>query len=129
MIISCPSCSAKYLVNIEDIGFGRQVKCTRCNHSWFHENKNYENDKKLQIEEIVNTYAERDHSKDQNLPVVYEKNKTSIPLPFLLLLIPVIFISIDAVIQNSSVNAFELSRSINSYIDYILEQIRSFFSY
>ena len=55
MIISCPSCSAKYLVNIEDIGFGRQVKCTRCNHSWFHENKNYENDKKLQIEEIVNT--------------------------------------------------------------------------
>ena len=91
--------------------------------------ENYENDKKLQIEEIVNTYAERDHSKDQNLPVVYEKNKTSIPLPFLLLLTPVIFISIDAVIQNSSVNAFELSRSINSYIDYILEQIRSFFSY
>ena len=129
MIISCPSCSAKYLVNLEDIGFGRQVKCTRCSHSWFHENKNYENDKKLQIEEIVNTYAEQDHSKDQNLPVVYEKNKKSIPLPFLLLLTPVIFISIDAVIQNSNVNAFELSRSINSYIDYILEQIRSFFSY
>ena len=82
MIISCPSCSAKYLVNIEDIGFGRQVKCTRCNHSWFHENKNYENDKKLQIEEIINTYAERDHSKDQNLPVVYEKkqNKYSTPI-------------------------------------------------
>ena len=125
MIISCPSCSAKYLVNIEDIGFGRQVKCTRCNHSWFHENKNYENDKKLQIEEIINTYAERDHSKDQNLPVVYEKKKSM----KLILNSLVNFISIDAVIQNSSVNAFELSRSINSYIDYILEQIRSFFSY
>ena len=61
MIISCPSCSAKYLVNIEDIGFGRQVKCTRCNHSWFHENKNYENDKKLQIEEIIKSLDQNIH--------------------------------------------------------------------
>ena len=129
MIISCPSCSAKYLVNIEDIGFGRQVKCTRCNHSWFHENKNYEKLKKMQIEEIDITGAKRDHSKDQNLPVVYKKSKILIPLPFLLLMFPVIFISIDFVIQNSHINAFEFSRSINSFIDSILVQIRSFFSY
>ena len=52
MIISCPSCSAKYLVSTEDIGSGRQVKCTRCNYSWFYENTNYENDKRLEIEQI-----------------------------------------------------------------------------
>ena len=129
MIISCPSCSAKYLVNIEDIGFGRQVKCTRCNHSWFYKNNNYENDKKLQIEEIIDTHAQRDSSKDQNLPVVIKKKKTTIPFPFLLLLAPVIFMLIEALIQNSNINAFEFSRSINSFIDYVLVKIGNFFSY
>ena len=52
MIISCPSCSARYVVNIDDVGHGRQVKCTRCNHSWYFENKAYEAEKKLLINEI-----------------------------------------------------------------------------
>ena len=38
MIISCSSCGAKYLVDPVQIGNGRQVRCARCNFSWFQEN-------------------------------------------------------------------------------------------
>lgn len=35
MIISCPSCSARYAVEASKIGpRGRTVKCARCGHSW-----------------------------------------------------------------------------------------------
>ena len=54
MIISCHSCSDRYVVNIDDVGHGRQVKCTRCNHSWYVENNAYEAEKKLLINEISN---------------------------------------------------------------------------
>ena len=87
MIISCPSCSARYVVNIDDVGRGRQVKCTRCNHSWYFENKVYEAEKKLLINEISNEKIIRESLSDQNLPVVYKKQK-NIPLPFLILILP-----------------------------------------
>lgn len=127
MIISCPSCSAKYLVSTEDIGSGRQVKCTRCNYSWFYENTNYENDKKLEIEQISKSNIQRDHAKGQNLPVVYEKRK-NIPLPFLVLLIPVIFIAIEMIIRNSNINALEFSKELNNLIETIVNIIGSLFS-
>ena len=127
MIISCPSCSAKYLVSTEDIRSGRQVKCTRCNYSWFYENTNYENDKKLEIEQISKSNIQRDHAKDQNLPVVYERKK-NIPLPFLVLLIPVIFIAIEMIIRNSNINALEFSKELNNLIETIVNIIGSLFS-
>ena len=127
MIISCPSCSARYVVNIDDIGHGRQVKCTRCNHSWFHENTTYEAEKKLIINEISNEKIIRESLSDQNLPVVYEKKK-NIPLPFLVLLIPVIFIAIEMIIRNSNINALEFSKKLNNLIETIVNIIESLFS-
>ena len=41
MIITCPSCSARYLVGSNDIGHGRQVKCKRCDFSWFQDNDSF----------------------------------------------------------------------------------------
>ena len=41
MIITCPSCSARYLVGSNDIGHGRQVKCNRCDFSWFQDNDSF----------------------------------------------------------------------------------------
>ena len=36
MILSCPSCQARYLVNPVQLGdAGRRVKCVRCHHVWY----------------------------------------------------------------------------------------------
>ncbi len=126
MIISCPSCSARYVVNIDDVGHGRQVKCTRCNHSWYFENKAYEAEKKLLINEISNEKIIRESLSDQNLPVVYKKQK-NIPLPFLVLILPVIFIFGDLIIDNIEIDAFAVSQSINNFIGMAVNQIAELF--
>jgi len=36
MILTCPSCAARYLVGADKIGpTGRQVRCGRCRHTWY----------------------------------------------------------------------------------------------
>lgn len=36
MILTCPACSAKYMVSTDTIGIkGRSVRCARCKHEWF----------------------------------------------------------------------------------------------
>ena len=127
MIISCPSCSARYVVNIDDIGHGRQVKCTRCNHSWFHENTTYEAEKKLLINEISNEKIIRESLSDQNLPVVYKKQK-NIPLPFLVLIVPVIFIFGSMIIDSIKIDAFAVSQTINNFISLLVNQITELFN-
>lgn len=38
MIVSCPACSTRYLVNSAAIGIdGRTVRCARCSHTWHEE--------------------------------------------------------------------------------------------
>lgn len=90
MIISCSSCGAKYLVDSVQIGSGRQVRCARCNFSWFQDNDSFELNN-IEVSSYKNI-SRRDIQSDKNLPAVYkEKNFISkdnkIIILFLLIII------------------------------------------
>ena len=91
MIISCPSCDAKYLVDPVQISIGRQVRCARCNFSWFQDNKNFEVEKSRII---INRNPKKSNSNsNKNLPAVY-KEKKKIPSDLIVMTIFISFIFI-----------------------------------
>ena len=73
MIISCSSCGAKYLVDPVQIGNGRQVRCARCNFSWFQENDGLDSNTKEVSNKII---SKRDTQSDKNLPAVYKERSS-----------------------------------------------------
>ena len=55
MILTCPSCSASYNVEIAQIGSeGRQVRCKKCRHIWF------QNGEKQALEDLINLVQSTD---------------------------------------------------------------------
>ena len=76
MIISCSSCGAKYLVDSAQINKGRQVRCARCNFSWFQDSAGVaESCFEVYSKKII---AKRDRQSDKNLPAVYKEKKNFI---------------------------------------------------
>ena len=129
MIITCPSCSARYLVGSNDIGHGRQVKCNRCDFSWFQDNDSFVEGVEDLISEVsAPNQKERSASDNTNLPVLYETQNGNLPLPFLILIFVSGFVLCDLILENISINAFLVSQSINSYIDQVVNFISTFFN-
>ena len=120
MIVTCPSCESKYLVDAQQVGSGRHVKCTRCNHTWYCENDNFDV-KKLEFQkETQSTKAKEDNKNPQsNLPVVYE-NKTNIPLPFLLLVVVAISVLGYMIYESIEFDSEALKQYMNESIDIIV---------
>ena len=89
MIISCSSCGAKYLVDPAQIGSGRQVRCARCNFSWFQEINDL--DKNIVSDDLSKTIPNRDIQSDKNLPAVYKErssiSRDTVVISFFLLFI------------------------------------------
>ena len=75
MILSCSSCGAKYLVDIHQIKYGRHVKCFRCGHVWYHENKSYNPNVDDQIKDSNHQTTIETINDDSNLPVIYKRKK------------------------------------------------------
>ena len=129
MIITCPSCSARYLVGSNDIGHGRQVKCKRCDFSWFQDNDSFVEGQEDLISEVsAPNQKGRSASDDANLPVLYKTQRGSLPLPFLILIFASGFVLCDLIFDNISINAFSVSQSINSYIDQIVNYLATLFN-
>ena len=128
MIVSCPSCDSRYLVDNSKIGFGRHVKCTRCNHSWYFENKNFEIER-LHVPPKSEFLSDKDNesASNSNLPVIYNKNKGKIPLPFLLLIITAIFVLGYESYESFDFNPEELNRCMNEIIDTIVNWVYNLF--
>ena len=99
MIISCSSCGAKYLVDPVQIGNGRQVRCARCNFSWFQENDGLDSNTKEVSNKII---SKRDTQSDKNLPAVYKERSSisqdTVVISFFLLFI-IVALAFDQLIK------------------------------
>ncbi len=126
MIITCPSCDSRYLVDSGQIGFGRQVKCTRCNHSWYCENNDFDIEE-LKVQSKYQSSKIKEDSKNiqSNLPVVYE-NKNKMPLPFILLVVVATFVLGYKIYETSNFNPEELKQCMNNAINKIVVWIKDF---
>ena len=127
MILSCSSCSAKYLVDTHQIKYGRHVKCFRCGHVWYHENKKYDPSMDDQNQSNNKKSFQTKINDDSNLPVIYKKKKT-VPLPFILLIFLVIFYSVYMMSENlTDINSNRLTKDLNILIDILIRKIYYFF--
>tara|TARA_B100000965_G_scaffold94705_1_gene77349 strand:- start:458 stop:856 length:399 start_codon:yes stop_codon:yes gene_type:complete len=125
MILTCPSCESKYLVDAKQIGSGRHVKCTRCNHTWYYENNNFDI-KELEIKkEPQTTRVKEDRNLQSNLPVVYE-NKNTVPLPFLLLVVVAVSVFGYMIFESIDFDSEALKQFMNQSIDRIVIWLNNF---
>ena len=126
MILSCSSCGAKYLVDVHQVKYGRHVKCFRCGHVWFHENKEYDPQSHDQTETNIKSSAILSNNDDSNLPAIYKK-KNTVPLPFILLIFLVIFSSIYMMSENlSQYDTSEFTEELNQLIDLSVRKLYYF---
>tara|TARA_B100001029_G_scaffold127748_1_gene106775 strand:+ start:151 stop:549 length:399 start_codon:yes stop_codon:yes gene_type:complete len=125
MILTCPSCESKYLVDAKQIGSGRHVKCTRCNHTWYYENNNFDI-KELEIKkEPQTTKVKEDRNLQSNLPVIYE-NKNTVPLPFLLLVVVAASVFGYMIFESIDFDSEALKQCMNQSIDRIVIWLNNF---
>ena len=68
MILSCPNCSAKFMVDASALGpTGRQVRCGRCKESWFQGPAEPE---AIKLEETIPEFIIRPRTPGSNLPAI-----------------------------------------------------------
>tara|TARA_B110001454_G_scaffold176648_1_gene168851 strand:- start:6908 stop:7300 length:393 start_codon:yes stop_codon:yes gene_type:complete len=127
MILTCPSCDAKYLVDSHQIKYGRHVKCIRCGNIWYYDNKDYNASENI-IENKEEIKSNLNQNKDNaNLPVIYKGKKNNYPLPFILLIFLVFFVIIYSFFENTkSFDAEGISLYLNNAIDYIVKKVAYF---
>ena len=132
MLISCISCTSKYLVNSADLKpNGRTVQCAKCGNQWF---QNPLIDAEYPEEEIfassapsINYQKNKNSLKSQtpNLPSTYVKEqKVSLINSFLVVLFVIIFILGFWIIRNLEINTFVL---IKFYLDEFLFNLKLIF--
>ena len=125
MILTCPSCESKYLVDAKQIGNGRHVKCSRCNYTWYYENNDFDI-KELEIKkEPQTTRVKEDRNLQSNLPVVYE-NKNTVPLPFLLLVVVAVSVFGYMIFESIDFDSEALKQFMNQSIDRIVIWLNNF---
>ena len=110
MLLTCPSCNSKYLVNSADLKpEGRTVQCAKCGHNWFQTAK-------IEDEEILGSSApssekkiDKNHNLTTNLPSTYvEEKKSSILNSILVVVVLVVIIIVFWFLKNNGINSFVL---------------------
>jgi len=89
MILPCPNCSARFLVDPVAIGRdGRRVRCGRCGHTWHQSGVSAETAE--QIEQTVPEFVIRPRTPGANLPALRPKPRSGGAAWLMLLLLVVV---------------------------------------
>ena len=119
MLLTCPSCNSKYLLNSADLKpNGRTVGCAKCGFEWFQESIIVDEDDL--ITSTSNTFSEEQSDKREelsfhsNLPSTYVKNeKPSVINSFLVMFFLALGVVIFWLIKKEGIGITAL---INFYI-------------
>ena len=119
MLLTCPSCNSKYLVNSADLKpNGRRVRCVACSYQWFQKPNLVAEDvlnlSNLDTSQADNNQLKQKKSSTYNLPSTYiKKEKVSIINSFLIVLLLVIFVILIWFIKREGMQIITL---LNFYI-------------
>tara|TARA_B100000029_G_scaffold238741_2_gene235866 strand:- start:2965 stop:3408 length:444 start_codon:yes stop_codon:yes gene_type:complete len=119
MLITCSSCNSKYLINSADLKpNGRNVRCARCNFSWFLdlEDRNIEELQNAEFTPNENhqEFFSNNKNNDErnklvtNLPSTVVKEKTSILNSVLIVMFSFLVIFLFWFIKNQNFNYLPL---------------------
>lgn len=99
MLINCPSCTVKYLLNSAELGNdGRIVKCIKCNYEWM-QRPNLISEEKTDTKE--NTILHNHENYNKMLPSTYvEKKEPSLLNSFFMVFFVIFIISLYFVLKN-----------------------------
>ena len=125
MLVNCPSCKAKLLLNSADLrSDGRNVMCGKCRFQWFQKpDFNYEG----KIENYTKKTNLDSSDYNKSLPSTYvEIQKTSVINSLLMILFVFFIISIYFILKNLDQGTFYL---ITYYIKEIISETSGLIKY
>lgn len=132
MLISCNSCTSKYLVNSADLKpNGRIVQCAKCGNQWYQDyllNENKQAGKIITSSTTTSDQNQKDSLKSPtpNLPSTYVKEqKVSIFNSILVVLFVIIFISGFWIVRNLEINNLVL---IKFYLEEFIFNLKLIFN-
>ncbi|MBI29240.1 MAG: hypothetical protein CFH21_00084 [Alphaproteobacteria bacterium MarineAlpha5_Bin11] len=129
MIVNCPSCNSRYLVNSADLQpKGRIVHCTICSYEWFNDaNLNKEGNDSLSQEKINKDDYEK------KLPSTYvQENDVSITNSFLTIAFIILLVFLYYFLKNADKSIIflfmfyleEMIINLNIFIDSLVVNIK-----
>ena len=126
MLVNCPSCNTCYLVNsVESQPDGRDVKCVKCNYTWFQKaslNKS-DNSNYVSIKSVSNSTV----SKKKLPSTIVQQKKPSVINSILVVVLLVIAVSLFWFINNMDSGIIYLFEFyIQEIIDNIFTVINNF---
>jgi predicted Zn finger-like uncharacterized protein len=114
MIVNCPNCSARFMVEASALGpTGRQVRCGRCKQAWFQGPAEPE---ALRLEQTVPEFVIRPRTPGSNLPALTPRPRRSLRAFGWLLLLLLLIAALAVAWYNRETLAARIS-GLDSLID------------
>lgn len=98
MIVSCPSCGTRYLVDPTALGeIGRKVRCAKCTHSW-HEDPPEDMPKRVDVDVLPPEPEVRPIPAGSNLPAIVQRRRRANRLGWIAIAAAIIIIVVGGLV-------------------------------